>query len=55
MSTKHLRRHLQEKKITGDEKSPVQKEEESSGSATEEGMSGAFVCNRLVSCFKYLR
>ncbi|KAL3998485.1 Transcriptional repressor TCF25 family protein [Acanthocheilonema viteae] len=46
MSTKHLRRYLQEKKIIGEEKSPVRKEEEGFESASEEEGSGAFVCNR---------
>ncbi|VDK68161.1 unnamed protein product [Litomosoides sigmodontis] len=45
MSTKHLRRYLQEKKAVREEKSPAQTEE-SSGSASEEVGSGAFVCNR---------
>ncbi|VDK67425.1 unnamed protein product [Onchocerca ochengi] len=46
MSTKHLRRYLQEKKTIGEEKSSVREEEKSSESASEEGKSGTFVCNR---------
>uniref|UniRef100_A0AAF5Q0E3 Transcription factor 25 n=2 Tax=Wuchereria bancrofti TaxID=6293 RepID=A0AAF5Q0E3_WUCBA len=46
MSTKHLRRYLQGKEATGEEKLLVQQKEESSESAGEEGRSEAFVCNR---------
>ncbi|VDP15168.1 unnamed protein product [Onchocerca flexuosa] len=43
MSTKHLRRYLQEKKAIEEKKSSVREEEQSSESASE---SGAFVCNK---------
>lgn len=55
MSTKHLRRYLQERKAVGKEKLPIGEEEENSESASEEGRSGTFICNRLVSYFAYLK
>uniref|UniRef100_A0A915Q5I6 Transcription factor 25 n=1 Tax=Setaria digitata TaxID=48799 RepID=A0A915Q5I6_9BILA len=45
MSTKHLRRYLQEKKLAGVEKSPDEKDEESFQSA-DKAKSDTFVCNR---------
>ncbi|EJD75752.1 Hc38 [Loa loa] len=46
MSTKHLRRCLQEKKAFGEERSSVREKEESSESASEERRLEPFVCNR---------
>uniref|UniRef100_A0A0R3S437 Transcription factor 25 n=1 Tax=Elaeophora elaphi TaxID=1147741 RepID=A0A0R3S437_9BILA len=46
MSTKHLRRYLQEKKTVGGKKSPVCEEEKSSESANEEEGLETSICNR---------